>query len=162
MRRLLLCMSFIAVAGSALSQTNCNIKNAHAFYSISMPGAQMADEQGNPVPPKPNISRLMYIEYSGTKAPEISAISYNNIAMHYTTVQVKKRTVFIGDRAFNPKNSITAKKGNSFIQVILQPQEGTILPDVECKSIIVKSKLGKKRCVFYISTEKEFVSAPAY
>lgn len=162
MRRLLLFMGFMAVAGCALSQTNCSIKHAYAFYTVSIPGAQIADEQGNPVPPKPNISRLIYVEYSGTKAPEISGVSYNNAALNYTVVKLKDKTVSVGDEVLNPPKRITAKKGNSFLLLRLQPQDGKTMPEVDCTNIIIKSKLARKCCNFYVGKEKEFAGLPAY
>ena len=61
MKILFLSAILMVVPLSLAAQTKCNIKKAYAFYTVSMPGMQMADENGNPIPPKPNIDRLLYI-----------------------------------------------------------------------------------------------------
>ena len=45
------------------------------------------------------------------------------------SLKVRAKTVSVGDKNLNPNNSITAKKGNSFLKIDLQPAEGkTTLP----------------------------------
>ena len=53
-------------------------KKAYAFYTVSIPGVQMADENGNPVPPKPICGTVYLFEWSGSKNPEIETVLYNN------------------------------------------------------------------------------------
>jgi hypothetical protein len=162
MKILFLHIFLLAGFSASFGQGNCIIKKAHAWYTVSMPGTQMSDENGNPVPPKPNITRIIYVEYSGSKTPEIKSVLYNNTALNYTVLRVKERTVFVGDKEFNLKNKITAKKGHSFLQIELQPFEGKTMPDVNCKNIVIKSKAGSRVCKFYLNSEKEFATAPRY
>lgn len=152
------------LAGFSVScaQSNCTVKKAYAWYNVSMPGAQMTDENGNPIPPKPIITRFIYVEYSGSKLPEIKSVIYSNTALDYTVVSVKEKTISIGDKKLNPNKTITAKKGNSFLKLDLQPFEGKTMPDADCKSIIIKSKIAGKLCKFYVTTEKEFATLPRY
>ncbi len=152
----------LAGFSASFGQSNCTIKKAYAWYTVSMPGTQMADENGNPIPPKPNINRIIYVEYSGTKAPEIKSVLYNNTALNYTVLRIKERTVFVGDKEFNLKNKITAKKGHSFLQIELQAFEGKTMPDAGCKNIVIKSKTGGRLCKFFLGAEKEFATAPMY
>jgi hypothetical protein len=146
----------------SFAQVSCNIKKAYAFYSVSMPGAQMADENGNPITPKANITRFVYVEYSGTKMPDIKSVLYNGISLDFSVLRVKEKSVHIGDKKLNPGNTITAKRGNSFVQVTLQPFEGNAMPDADCKNIIIKSKLAGKLCKFYLTGEKAFATLPRY
>jgi hypothetical protein len=146
----------------SFAQVTCNIKKVHAFYNVSMPGAQMVDENGNPIPPKPNITRFIYVEYSGTKMPDIKSVLYNGVLLDFSIVSVKEKTVSIGDKEQNPGNTITAKKGNTFLKINLQPFEGKTMPDADCKNIIIKSKLAGKLCKFYVTGEKEFATLPRY
>lgn len=146
----------------SFAQVSCNIKKAYAFYNVSMPGAQMADENGNPIPPKPNITRFIYVEYSGSKIPEIKSVTYNNNALDFTVGKVKEKTVSIGDKNLNPGKSITVKKGNSFLKIYLFPFEGKSMPDADCKKITINSKLAGRACRFYVIYETSFATLPRY
>jgi hypothetical protein len=146
----------------SFAQIPSNIKKAYAWYNASMPGAQMADENGNPIPPKANITRFIYVEYSGTKIPEIKSVIYNGVSLDFSVLNVKEKTIPIGDKKLNPGKTITAKKGNSFLQINLQPFEGKTMPEANCKNIIIKSKVAGKLCKFYVTGEKEFATLPRY
>lgn len=146
----------------SFAQGNCNIKKAYAWYNVSMPGIQMMDENGNPVRPQANITRFIYVEYSGTKIPDIKSVLYNGVSLDFSVVRIKEKSVFVGDKELNPGNTITAKKGNTFLKINLQPFEGKTMPEAACKNIIIKSKLSGKLCKFYVGREKEFASLPSY
>ena len=94
--------------------------------------------------------------------PDIKAVLYNAAKLSFSVVPVTSKMVSIGDQKLNPNNNITAKKGNSFLKIDLQPEEGKTMPDTDCKNIIIKSKQGSKLCKFYITGEKQFSSLPAY
>lgn len=162
MKALFISFLFISATSSGFGQTACNIKKAYAFYNVSMPGTQMADENGNPIPPKANITRFIYVEYSGTKMPDIQSVLYNGVSLDFSVVSVKEKTVSIGDKELNPGKIITAKKGNTFLKINLQPFEGKTMPDADCKSIIIKSKLTGKPCKFYVTGEMKFETLPRY
>jgi hypothetical protein len=162
MKILLLHIFLLTGFSVSFAQVNCNIKKAYAFYNVSMPGAQMVDENGNPVRPKANITRLIYVEYSGTKMPDIKAVLYNGVSLNFSVVGVKEKTVSIGDKELNQGKTITVKKGNFFLQINLQPFEGKAMPDADCKNITIKSKLAGKLCKFYVTGEKEFATLPRY
>jgi len=146
----------------SFAQGNCNINKAYAWYNVSMPGVQMVDENGKPIPPQANITRFIYIEYNGSKMPEVKSVLYNCVSFDFSVVGVKEKTVSIGDKKLNPGKTITAKKGNTFLQINLQPFEGKTMPEAACKNIIIKSKLAGKLCKFYVAGEKEFATLPRY
>ena len=162
MKRVLLSIILIAVISGAFAQSYCTVKKAYAFYNVSMPGVQMVDENGNPIPPKPNITRFIYAEYSGAKMPDIKAVQYNAAALSFSVVSIKERTVSIGDKNLNPNNTITAKKGNKFLKINLYTEDGKAMPDSDCKNIIIKYKAAGKLCKFYLTGEKEFNTPPRY
>lgn len=147
---------------ASYAQTSCNIKKAYAWYNVSMPGVQMADENGNPIPPKANITRFIYVEYSGTKMPEIKSVIYNSTALNFTVEKIKEKTVSIGDKNLNPGKTLTVKKGNSFLKINLFPSEGRIMPDGDCKKIIINSKIAGKPCKYYVTNETAFATLPRY
>lgn len=162
MKSLIISALFLTVTTYCLAQKSCNIKGAFAWYNASRPGMQMVDENGNPVDPKPNITRFIYVEYGGSKLPEIKSITYNNIELLFTVIALKEKTVWAGDKTINLNNSITAKKGNSLLKIDLQPGEGKTMPDTGCKSIVIKSKVAGKLCKFYVPAEKQFATYPTY
>jgi hypothetical protein len=162
MKALIISFLFLTANTYCFAQNACNIKKASAWYNASMPGMQRVDENGNPVEPKPNITRFIYVEYSGLKLPEIKSVAYNGVELSFTTISIKEKTVWAGDKTMNPNNSITAKKGNSLLKIDLQPAEGKTMPDTGCKSIVIKSNIAGKLCRFYVPTEKEFATPPMY
>ena len=162
MKILLLNIFLLTGFSVSFAQVNCNVKKAYAFYNVSMPGAQMVDENGNPIRPRANITRFIYVEYSGSKMPDIKAVLYNGVLLDFSVVSVKEKTVSIGDKELNPGMTITAKKGNALLQINLQPFEGKTMPDADCKNIVIKSKLAGKLCKFYVTTETAFATLPRY
>jgi hypothetical protein len=146
----------------SFAQVTCNIKKAYAFYSESMPGTQMVDEKGNPIPFLPRINRFIYVEYSGSKKPEIKSVLYNNVVLSFSVERVKEKTVLIGDQSISPNNTITAKKGSTFLKIILYPDLEKPMPEIDCKNILIKSKAGGKICTFYLNLEKQFSTLPSY
>ncbi len=162
MKLLILSSLFLTATFYCFAQNAGTIKKAYAYYSVSMPGMQMADENGNPIDPKPNITRFIFVEYSGTKMPDIKEVLYNASQLSFSIVDVKEKTVSIGDKTLNPNNSISAKKGNSLLKIELQPADGKTMPDTACKNIIIKSKLGSKLYKFYVTGEKQFATLPRY
>jgi hypothetical protein len=162
MKSLIISVILLTASHYCFAQNYCIIKKASAWYNASMPGMQMVDENGNPVDPKPNITRFIYVEYSGSKLPEIKSVTYNGAELSFTTISIKEKTVWAGDKKMNPNNSITAKKGNSLLKIDVQPAAGKTMPDTGCKSIVIKSNIAGKGCRFYVPAEKEFATPPMY
>jgi hypothetical protein len=154
---MLLLMGFSA----SYAQGSCNIKKAYAFYNASMPGIQMVDENGNPIPVLPNYTRFIYAEYIGSKMPDIKSVLYNNEVLSFTVTSIKEKTVSIGDKNLNPNNTITAKKGHTFLKVDLYAKDGKTMAD-DYKNIIIIYKSAGKICKFYIKLEKQFNTLPRY
>jgi len=162
MKTFLLSFFLLAITSQSFAQNSCNIKKANAWFSASMPGAQRADENGNPIDPKPIINRFIYVEYSGSKAPQIRSVTYNGAELIFTVVNLKEKTVWAGDKKLNPGNGMSAKKGNSFLKIDLQPADGQLMPDAGCKNIVIKSIVAGKACKFYAPAEKQFATMPMY
>ena len=162
MKRFLLSIILIAVISSAFAQSYCTVKKAYAFYNVSMPGVQMVDENGNPIPVLPLVNRFIYVEFSGSKMPDIKTVLYNNNALPFTLTAVKQKTVSIGDKNLNPDNTIIAKKGNTFLKINLHADVEKPMPDPDSKNIVIKYKSAGKLCKFYVTREKEFNTPPRY
>lgn len=145
------------------AQTGCNIKKASAFYTVSVPGIQMVDENGNAIPPKADIVRFIYIECFGKTKPEIKTVLYNNKNLPATVTAVKEKTVIPGGDLGNNKDfKITANKSNSLWKIELQPQADNSMPGQNCKSIIIKMKVKDKTCSFKLSKETELMTLQRY
>lgn len=145
----------------SFAQNTCAVKKGTAYYTSSMPGAQSVDENGNPVPPKPVVTRFIYLEYIGTKALEIKSVAYNGAELSFTIIILKEKTVF-PDREQNPGEVIKARKGNSLLKINLEPKDGKTIPSTACKNILVKYKAAGKLCRFYIFSEKQLETLPMY
>ncbi|MEO6252675.1 MAG: hypothetical protein ABIO79_05190 [Ferruginibacter sp.] len=162
-RIFILSLFLLVVVLTSFGQNKCNIKKAYAFYSVSIPGAQMTDENGNPIPPKVDILRFIYFEWIGTGKPKIEMVSYNNMAFTATLVAIKGRSVIPG-REFSESNNfrITAKKGNTLWKIELQSMDGNSMPGEDCKNIIIKTRLKGKSCSIKLTKEMQLVSMPRY
>lgn len=154
---------FIVAALDSGAQSNCNIKKAYAFFTVSMPGMQMADENGNPVPPKPNIARYIYFEWTGANDPVIETVLYNNKTLTATLSPVEGNTVIpVIDFGNNSDHKITAKKCNRLWKVELHPQGDNTMPEQNCKNILIKTKGSGSGCQFKLIKETELAAMPRY
>lgn len=163
MKAIFISTCLMAAALISHAQTSCNIKNAWAFYTVSVPGVQMADENGNPIPPKVDIVRFIYIEVVGTVRPQIKTVHYHNKALPATLTAVKGRTVVPGSELSENNNfKITSKKGNSLWKIELQPQGDTAMPQQGCKNIIIKTNVKGKTCSFKLTKETQLAVLPRY
>lgn len=154
------------MAGSVFAscaQSKCPIKKAYAFYTISYPGVQMADENGNPVPVKPNIDRFIYIEWSGAKKPEIETVLYDNNALSATLTAIEGTEVIPGDDIGNNQDhKITAKKCNILWKLQLQLLTGNEMPAKNCSIIMIKIKGTDHSCEFKLVKETELQTFMRY
>ena len=145
------------------AQTGCNVKKAFAFYTVSVPGIQMVDENGNAIPPKADIARFIYIESFGKAKPEIKTVLYNNKNLPATVTAVKEKTVIPGGDLGNNKDfKIIANKSNSLWKIELQQEEDNSMPGQDCKNIIIKTKIKGKTCSFKLLKETELMILQRY
>ena len=160
MKIFFLSILFLGSFSATVAQSSCSVKKAHAWYNVSMPGNIMTDENGNPVQPAPNITRFIYVEYSGTKPPEIKSIRYDSTLLGFTIENIKEKTVSIGDKKLNPGKTIRVKKGNSLVKINLHLIEETTMPAPDCRHITINYTTAKKHCQLNITGEKRFATPP--
>ena len=144
------------------AQTSCGIKKAYAFYTSSMPGMQMADENGNPIQPKPIINRFIYIEWTGAKNPEVITVLYNKKPLTASITKAENNSVTAGTDNNNNSKEITAKKCNSLWRLDLQTADGIEMPETDCKNIIIKLKATGKTCELKLTKEIQLQTRPSY
>ncbi len=143
------------------AQKNCSIKTAYAFYTASMPGMAMADENGNTIPPKPIINRFIYIQWVGVSKPQINTVMYNNKVLIATLSKVEGNSIIPGGDIENNRNfKIGTKKGTSLWKIELQPPGEDPMPAQDCKNIIIKTK--GKSCSVKLLKETLLATMPAY
>ncbi len=156
----------ILLSGSmtgSFAQKNCSIKKAFAFYTVSVPGMIRKDDNGNEVRPTPSVERTIYMECSGTKAPVLEAILYDNIILKTTVTKAETAMITVGRKPNAEKDyTLTAAKGNTIWKVLLQPADEKTAVAEDCKNIIIKSRSGSKACRYNINKEAELVGLPNY
>ena len=163
MKNILLGILFSACFLSVCAQSTGHLKKAYAYYTVSFPGMQMVDENGNPITPKPSIGRIIYFEWSGVKKPAIEAVLYNKQVLIATLIPVEGKTVVPGsDFSKNNVSKITVNKQNSLWKIELQPKEGYIMPDQDCKNIIIKIKESKNTFSYKLIRETLLQTMPRY
>lgn len=163
MKKLLFTTVLLAGFFASAAQTECRIKKAFAFYTVSIPGVQMVDENGNPVPPPIQIERFIYIEWGGTKKPEILSVRYNDTSLTATTTGVEGNAVSAGIQSVNMQERlIRAAKGNALWKIDLYPAAGTIDVKTGCRNIVIKIKCPGKNCQIKLKDEIQLITPPRY
>lgn len=159
MKTLSLSVILMAVTLALAAQSNCNIKKTYAFYTVTLPGMQMADEHGNPIPLKPNIDRCIYIEWCGINNPEIEFVLYNNKPLAVTLTKVEGSSIIPGGNIGNNiSTKISIQKRNSLWKLDLQPTGADEMPAKDCKNITIKNKT----CSFKLEKETRLTAMPRY
>lgn len=163
MKKIFIILFFITTVLNSFAQSDCNIKKAYAFYTVSVPGMQMSDDNGNPIPPQITVNRFIYIEWSGAKDPEIETVLYNNMALSANLTAVEADSVVLGSNfSNNPDFKVVSKKCNSLWKIDLRPLKGDPMPDQNCKNIIIKTKGTGNACSFNLAKEIQLNLLPRY
>ncbi|MBK7374354.1 MAG: hypothetical protein IPJ02_01915 [Chitinophagaceae bacterium] len=157
----------IVVAGtgifSSCAQVTCKFSKAYAYFTVSMPGTQMVDEKGNPVPPVPVIERFIYIETTGPAIPKVVFVRYDTLLMKATVARIEGNTSSPGNNPENYKPVILkAKKGNHLWRIDLQPAEESPMKATAYRNIHVKILRSGRSCVLRFKAEKELSTFPRY
>lgn len=166
MKRIILLSVFCLALLNSEAQSKCSIYKANAYFTVSMPGTVMVDEQGNQVRPAPTVQRFIYLECIGTKRPVIQAITYNNIP--FTPAMPESfpgSSILAGKRNEDEKEiMLKPRKGNRIWKIeILPPSDKPQSPEA-CRNIILKLKQGNNGTCSYriISGELQLYAAPMY
>ncbi len=158
----LLSVLFVSLLTS-FAPADGHIKKAYAYYTITLPGIQMSDENGNPVPQVFNITRFIYIEWSGAMIPVIESVWYNNIPLPATLIAANSNTVITGNKfEDNREIKITCNKRNSLWKIELHPASGNRSIKEGCKNIVIKIKGKNKIYHFKLQKETQLMTLPRY
>lgn len=152
MKKAFLIVLFSAEILTACAQTKCKIKKAYVFYTVSIPGVQMVDDNGNPVPPLAQIERFIYIESKGSKAPEIETVYYDTSRFTMTVTKIEGSSITVGEKFGNIQSiTIRAAKNFSLWKIELYQTEDKIPVARGCKNILLKTKSAGKGCIYKIA-----------
>jgi hypothetical protein len=163
MKKILLATIFLCTGLSSFSQTNCSIKKAFAFYTVTVAGIAMSDENGNTINPEPFINRFIYIVCSGTKKPKIVQVTYDKKPYSIIVSSVSGSSVIPGDDIGNNKeHKISTKKNNRIWKIEIQSSADNKIAVQDCKNIIIKLKGTDKTCTFKLLKETQLMTLPRY
>jgi len=153
---------------SVIMFCSCNaqvyrIQKAQAFFTVSVPGMQRVDDNGNPVNAQPNTERFIYLECRFNGKPKIDAVSYNEILFTASIADKKETILKIGIKKENGNPVVLSpKKGNAIWKIYLQQTTGKILPHDAAKRITIKGKLDKVKFSTVITAETELTTPDMY
>ena len=164
MKQLVLISILAITAFASQAQNKCSIYKATAYFTVSMPGTQFVDENGNRIPPVPNVQRIIYLECTGKKEPVIQSIAYDNTLYHAQVSDSTVNTVAVGKR-FQDEKAVVLKprKGNRLWKLELQPVIDKPQSPDACKNITIKLRVNNTVCSFHITgSEMQLYTLPAY
>lgn len=164
MKKLFFTIVVLSCISYASAQVRCTINKASAYFTVSVPGVQMVDDNGNPVPPVPQVERFIYLESKGAGKPVVESVSYNAVALKATTSKIMSSTVSVGKKQDTQQPIIfKAKKGNSIWRIDIQPTDDKPQDVNACKNILLKIKVPGKTCTYRITGgEYQLYTLPRY
>ncbi len=145
---------------SACSAQTYRVQKAQAFFTSSMPGHVMTDEQGNRINPLPIIDRLIFLETNYPGRPAIDTVWYNDMVFLASVADKEETSMNIGVKKNNGLPvKLNPKKGNHIWRIGLQQTGVNTLSPEAVKKIRIRGKLGKTGFSNLLNTETE-LSAP--
>lgn len=135
----------------------------YAFFTESIGGMPMIDEEGRRSAPQPIIERLIYLECRCTVKPLIDSVFYNNVLFKPQLTSKPETNYKIGLKKLNQQPvTLTPKKGFCLWKVDLQQSTEKVLPNNQVKKIIVKGRTGKLKFTKVITAEMELWAPERY
>jgi len=144
----------VAVINSCDAQHR--VQKAEAFFTVSIAGMAMKDENGNIINPQPAIERFIYIECKCSSKPKIDSVFYNGILFVASIADKEETSLKIGMRVNDQKPvNLVPKKGNHTWKIDLQQLNGATLKHEEVKKITIKGRLDKVKFNYAFNSETE-------
>lgn len=161
MKKIIALLLLVAAISSCSAQYR--VQKAQAFFTISMPGMAMQDEQGNTIDPQPIIERFIYIECRFNGKPKVDSVFYNSILFMPSVAAKEETTTRVGIKAATGKPvNLKPKKGNHTWKIDLQQTGSNTLKHEAVKKILIKGKLGKIKFSYILTTETQLTTADRY
>jgi hypothetical protein len=161
MKRIMALLLLATAISSCAAQYK--LVKAHAFFTSSMPGMAMQDDNGNIIDPAPIIDRFIYIECRFTGKPKVDSVFYNGILFTPSVAGKEETITKIGTRTANGKPVYFAPaKGNHLWRIDLQQMDGNIVKQEAVKKIIIKGQLAKIKFSYTLTAETELTTPDRY
>jgi hypothetical protein len=139
------------------------VEKACAFFTVSLPGMAIKDDNGNIIPPPQIIERFIYVECRFTGKPKIDSVFYNNNFFIPVLDTTPLKVVQAGIKKIIGKPvNLVAKKGNYLWRVDLQQTGEKLLTPGMIKKITIKGRLNKTKFVYSLNTETELTAPDRY
>jgi len=139
------------------------LQKAQAFYTVSIPGMPMKDDNGNTINPKGITERFIFLETNYNGKPTIGAISYNGILFKAEVEEKETTANAIGIKKVNSKPVLlNRKKGNHTWKIYVYPANGQDMAGETIKKITIKGKLGKTPFSYVVTGETELTAPDRY
>jgi hypothetical protein len=148
---------------NSFGQNKTSIKSVAAYFTVSIPGMQRVDENGNKINPQPFFTRFLYVETKGKAKPFFDTISYNG-SLYNSSVAIDSSTVKVG---VNVKDGtpimMKALKGNAIWRIDLQPlNDKQKAVAANANVIIIKGRVDKIAFKINLKSEIELSTPDMY
>ncbi len=161
MKRLLGIFLLIGLNHNGFAQNK--VQKVQAFFTVSVPGMQRADRNGNKINPDPVYSRFIMLECRFDGRPGIDSVYYNGIAYKAKVADKEETEAKVGIRKADGKPvMMAAKKGNHVWRIEVVLIGAKPLTHESVKKIQVKGKLDKIKFTSTIATETELTTPDMY
>jgi hypothetical protein len=161
MKKIVALLLLFTAIGNCSAQYS--VKKVQAFFTVSMPGMAMQDEQGNTIDPQPVIERFIYIECRFNGKPTIDSVFYNGILFTPAVAAKEETTTRIGINAATGKPvNLLPKKGNHIWKIDVEQPNGKTLKHQAVKKILIKGKLGKMKFSYTLTAETKLTTPDRY
>lgn len=162
MKSLISTSAFFLLLFTINAQQTTAIK-VHAFFTESIPGMPMIDEEGRRSAPQPIIERFIYLECRCMVKPQIDSVIYNSILFKPQLAGKPETNYKIGLKKLNQQPvTLTPKKGICLWKMELHQSTDKVLPNNQVKKIIVKGRVGKIKFNKIINEETELWAPERY
>lgn len=163
MKKIFISIIFLSFFAAACAQTNCSVKKSYAFYTVTTAGVAMADENGNTINPVPVISRFIYVEWTGAKAPEVETVLYDKKTYQASVTAVDGNSVIPGNgHANNEPHRVKGNKCNSLWKIEIHPAADNKSDRQNATNIVIRLKGNGKTCEIKLTKETELMTLPRY
>jgi hypothetical protein len=156
-------IAIVLLFGAVYCNAQNKVQRAQAFFTVSIPGIQLTDENGNRINPEPIVERFIYLECKFSCKPKIDSVLYNGI---WFAPSVADKEEIVSNIGINKNNGVPVllkpKKGNHIWRIDLVQPGSKILQHESVKKILIKGKLDKTKFNYTIYTETELSTPDRY
>jgi hypothetical protein len=134
------------------------IIRAWAFYTVTLPGKAMIDDDGKRINPVPTTNRFIYIEYNSKLPLRVDSVWYTNDIYTGVTEGLTGYKHTVGKRVRGQDSvTIAPRKTNTLLRVNLSPVQDKPVEPGAPKKILIKARIGKTvvRYLLFVETQIE-------